>query len=233
MEQIEYKYGSKIIKAEIQYSNRKTLDLRVFPEGNVIVTAPLNTVDYKILEKVKLKSKWILQQQRTFELYKPFTAEKLYIPGETHRYLGRQYKLVINKIKKGRTSFNLSKGLMTITTKSNDTEKLINQYYKLKADEVFGKILSDLLIEFPIFTTYNISLKHKMLKKRWGSCSTDGNILLNTELIKASKNCIEYVILHELCHLINPNHSKAFYNLLTELLPNWQKIKNKLEISLA
>ena len=66
MEQIEYKYGSIIIKAEIQYSNRKTLDLRVFPEGNVIVTAPLNTVDYKILEKVKLKSKWILQQQRTF-----------------------------------------------------------------------------------------------------------------------------------------------------------------------
>ena len=83
MDKIEYKYGSKTIVAEVLYSNRKTLDLRVFPEGNVIVTAPLNTVDYKILEKVKLKSKWILQQQRTFELYKPFTAEKLYIPGNS------------------------------------------------------------------------------------------------------------------------------------------------------
>ena len=121
MEQIEYKYGSKIIKAEIQYSNRKTLDLRVFPEGNVIVTAPLNTVDYKILEKVKLKSKWILQQQRTFELYKPFTAEKLYIPGETHRYLGRQYKLVINKII-GRINNATD---VTLINKANNTKSVV------------------------------------------------------------------------------------------------------------
>ncbi|HAD80758.1 MAG TPA: hypothetical protein DCF99_17295 [Flavobacteriaceae bacterium] len=93
--------------------------------------------------------------------------------------------------------------------------------------------MQKLLEEFPRFKEYEISLSHKFLKKRWGSCATNGNILLNTELIKASKICIEYVIIHELCHLIHPNHSKDFYELLTELLPNWQKIKHKLETTLA
>ena len=94
---IEYKYGKKNIEAEVIYSDRKTIDLRIFPEGNIQITVPKNTSIEKVIEKVKPKSKWILQQQRTFELFRPFAKERLYIPGETHLYLGRQYKLVINK----------------------------------------------------------------------------------------------------------------------------------------
>lgn len=230
---IEYKYGSKVIEAEVIYSNRKTLDLRVFPEGNVQITAPLNTPMELILEKVKPKSKWVIQQQKSFELFRPFAKDKLFTPGETHRYLGRQYKLTIEKKEKGYTKISLAKGLMHIETTKDEVEPIITKFYKSKADIVFPELLEKLVKEFPIFQAFEIALSHKFLKKRWGSCATDGKILLNTELIKASKICIEYVIIHELCHLIHPNHSKEFYNLLTDLLPNWKKIKHKLETTLA
>lgn len=233
MDKIEYLYGSRKMEAELTYSDRKTIDLRVFPEGNVVVTAPFDAQAATILEKIKSKSKWVVQQQRTFELYRPFAKERLYIPGETHRYLGRQYRLIVNKKAAGNTEINLGKGLFTITTKSDDVAEIVNAFYKRKANEVFNKVLENLLGTFPSFANFNIVLKHRFMKKRWGSCTMDGNILLNTELIKANKTCIEYVILHELCHLIEPNHSKQFYDLLGTYLPDWQKTKHKLEITLA
>ena len=230
---IEYKYGKKNIEAEVIYSDRKTIDLRIFPEGNIQITVPKNTSIEKVIEKVKPKSKWILQQQRTFELFRPFAKERLYIPGETHLYLGRQYKLVINKTEQNKTNINLGKGLFTITTKNDNIEQIIQKFYKSKADIIFKELLDQLLSRFPQFNTYDIRLTHRFMKKRWGSCSMNGNILLNTELIKANKACIEYVILHELCHLIHPNHSKDFYRILTEVLPSWEKIKLNLERSLS
>ena len=230
---IEYKYGKKNIEAEVIYSDRETIDLRIFPEGNIQITVPKNTSMEKVIEKVKPKSKWILQQQRTFELFRPFAKERLYIPGETHLYLGRQYKLVINKTEQNKTDINLGKGLFTITTKNDNIELIIQKFYKSKADIIFKELLDQLLSRFPQFNTYDIRLTHRFMKKRWGSCSMNGNILLNTELIKANKACIEYVILHELCHLIHPNHSKDFYRILTEVLPSWEKIKLNLERSLS
>ena len=230
---IEYKYGRKNIEAEVIYSDRETIDLRIFPEGNIQITVPKNTSMEKVIEKVKPKSKWILQQQRTFELFRPFAKERLYIPGETHLYLGRQYKLVINKTEQNKTDINLGKGLFTITTKNDNIELIIQKFYKSKADIIFKELLDQLLSRFPQFNTYDIRLTHRFMKKRWGSCSMNGNILLNTELIKANKACIEYVILHELCHLIHPNHSKDFYRILTEVLPSWEKIKLNLERSLS
>ena len=154
---IEYKYGKKNIEAEVIYSDRKTIDLRIFPEGNIQITVPKNTSIEKVIEKVKPKSKWILQQQRTFELFRPFTKERLYTPGETHRYLGRQYKLVINKTEQNKTDINLGKGLFTITTKNDNIEQIIQKFYKSKADIIFRELLDQLLSQFPQFNTYNIS----------------------------------------------------------------------------
>jgi len=71
------------------------------------------------------------------------------------------------------------------------------------------------------------------MKLRWGSCSANGNIILNPELIKAPKACIEYVIIHELCHLLHRNHTKAFFALQSRVMPDWEKWKNKLENFMA
>ena len=71
------------------------------------------------------------------------------------------------------------------------------------------------------------------MAKRWGSCTPNGKIILNPELIKAPKGSIEYVIIHELCHLIHHNHTKAFYNLQQRMMPDWKKWKERLEYSLV
>ena len=121
-------------------------------------------------------------------------------------------------------------------TKKNNPEYLeknLNDWYKLKAEEVFAEVLEKcktLHKEFPI---RNSQLVIRSLKMRWGSCTTSGKIILNTELIKAPKGSIEYVIIHELCHLIHHNHNKEFYDLQNRLSPNWEKWKEKLEHSLS
>lgn len=230
MPQIEYKYGKKTIVADIKYSNRKTIGLRVFPEGHIEITAPINSEFVDVIEKVKKKSKWILDQQKTFELYKPFTTERKFISGETHRYLGRQYKLIIEKVESNtKSSISLAKGQMLVRASKNDVENIILNFYKSKANTVFQEILTNLLKENTQFKDFEILLSNKWMKKRWGSCSTNGNIILNTELVRANKHCIEYVVLHELCHLVHHNHSKEFYSLLGELMPDWEKFKEKLE----
>ena len=69
----------------------------------------------------------------------------------------------------------------------------------------------------------------KQMENRWGSCTKSGKIFLNNELIKAPRSCIEYVITHEMCHLLHPNHTKDFFTLLSSVMPDWEKWKNKLE----
>ncbi|MDR2848123.1 MAG: M48 family metallopeptidase, partial [Bacteroidales bacterium] len=82
------------------------------------------------------------------------------------------------------------------------------------------------------FKKYNVeptSLYIQNMANRWGSCTPKGKIILNTELIKAPKPCIKYVITHELCHLLHRNHNSAFYQLLTTEMPDWERWKNKLD----
>lgn len=228
METIEYTYGRRKIVVEVVYSNRSTLGLQVFPLGNVIATAPMEAPLEKITNKIKPKSRWILQQQQAFELLKPFTPERQYIPGETHRYLGRQYKLRQSS-EREKDAITLRNGELIVGNQVQNIERAIKSFYKIKADIYFSAALNKVIEQNPIFKPFEINLKHKFLAKRWGSCATNGNILLNTELIKASKGCIDYVIQHELCHLIHPNHTKEFYKLLSEINPNWMKYKLQLE----
>jgi predicted metal-dependent hydrolase len=152
-------------------------------------------------------------------------------------YLGRQYRLRVEPILAENTEgVALSLGYITIKTQSRNKEhlqELLNAWYQVKAENHFRAILHDVL---PLFHRHKIiepTLHIRFMEKRWGSCSPKGRILLNTELIKASKSCIRYVIIHELCHLIEPNHAKAFYHLLAKILPDYVVWKEKLEKMLA
>ncbi|MGP5314724.1 M48 metallopeptidase family protein [Psychrobacter faecalis] len=73
------------------------------------------------------------------------------------------------------------------------------------------------------------SIKLMVMKKQWGSCSTKGNLILNPHLVKAPRECIDYVILHELCHIAEYNHSERFWRLLTQVMPNWKEVKARLD----
>ncbi len=221
-------YGSKSIKFHLDFSNRKTLGIKVHPDNSVHVAAPFDSEMDKIEAKVKQKARWIIKQQNEFLSYLPKLAERKFINGETHLYLGRQYLLEINPSKKNEVKISRNKLIVNHIVKSKP-ESVLEKWYIEKAELHFKKLIHEVL---PLFNKYQVStptIQIKKMKKRWGSCSANGNIILNLELIKASKGSIEYVIIHELCHLIHHNHTKAFYELLDSIMPDWKKWKNKLE----
>ena len=228
------RYGSREIRYNLVFTERKTLGIKVFPDLSVKVTAPLGSKMSDIEEKLKLKSKWILKQQDQFESYRPVITERKYLNGETHLYLGRQYLLQIEKAES--PSVKLYRGKMIVYTGDSDSkavEKIIKNWYRQKATSIFDQALTE---KVNLFTQYHITKPHMVIKwmeKRWGSCTRNGKITLNTELVKAPKPCIEYVMVHELCHLVIRNHTKDFYDLQAKIFPDWQKWKEKLEKTLA
>jgi predicted metal-dependent hydrolase len=230
----QVKYGSKSIEYKLSFAERKSLGVKVLPDGSVSVIAPLDTNLIDINKKVKLKANWILKQQAFFFSYKPNTPERKYINGETHLYLGRQYKLqiiedTINEIK-------LYRGAMIMKTKKTNPEyleKKLNEWYKEKAIFHFEEVLDGSIEKFNKYKIEKPVLDIRLMQKRWGSCTKSGKIILNTELIKAPKGSIEYVVIHELCHLVHYNHKKEFYDLQNTLSPNWEKWKEKLEFTLS
>lgn len=231
-EQIQF--GTRVIPFTIHFAARKSMGLQVRPDSSVHAIAPLDTPVADILKKVKLKAGWILKQQEHFASFHPLTQERRFVNGETHLYLGRQYRL--RKIQSDLPQVKLYRGQMEVYASEDITdayEKVLQDWYKIKAREVFQSLLTELVDKMPRFQGKKLSLHVKAMPTRWGSCSPSGRITLNTELIKAPKACIEYVIIHELCHLIYPNHNKKFYRLLSTLMPDWEKWKERLERSMA
>lgn len=224
-------FGSREINYELTYQDRKTLGIRVFPDCRVKVIAPYDTTEDKLKAKLKEKAPWIIKQQLEFLSYHPLTPPRKYINGETHLYLGRQYRLRIepaevNKVK-------LYRGRIIIFRKEGyDPAKLLDEWYRKKANIYFKNTLNSLLLLFKKYKIEEPSLQIHNMKTRWGSCTPKGKVILNPELIKAPKGSIEYVIIHELCHLIHHNHTRAFYDLQETIMSDWKKWKDRLERTL-
>lgn len=227
------KYGNNDISFTLEFSDRKTLGIYVHPDTCIHVRAPLNSGLQKIKEKVKSKAAWILKQQHHFRQLKPYTPARKYINGESHLYLGRQYRLKI--VLSDKDEVKLSGGAMMVFVLKKDKDyikRVLHQWYVERAHlhiiPLFNEVFS--LVRFHAkLEDVSPELKIKVMEKRWGSCTPSGKIILNTDLIRASKFCIEYVIMHELCHLIHHNHSSKFYKLLSTLMPDWERRKDHLE----
>lgn len=230
----QIKFGSRTIVFNLEYRKRKSLGIKIHPDNQVEVLAPLDAEKDKVLERVKVKAPWILKQIDHFNTYKPSTPARRFINGETHLYLGRQYRLKIVRDKID--VIKAYRGQLWMHSQNPKPEVLKKQleiWYKQKASVVFTDLLKEVL---PKFKRYKIStpvLSIRTMSRRWGSCTPAGRIILNAELIKAPKGSIEYVIIHELCHLVHHNHTKSFQSLQSRMMPDWRKWKDRLEYSLC
>lgn len=225
-------YGEHQIEFSLYYAERKTLRILVQPDGRVQVIAPFQAREDDILQKIKSKARWILRQQAFFQDFQPATPPRQYVNGEAHLYLGKKYRLRIEPSDKW--GVRCLRGYMTVyTTPKHSVPELIRAWYAERAAYQFPRILKDCLA---LFEAYNIPepiLEIRKMEKRWGSCTPKGKIRLNVELIKAPKACIEYVMIHELCHLVVPNHKRTFYSLLGKMMPDWEVWKGRLERVMA
>lgn len=216
--------------AKLQHTGRRTLAIHVLPDGSLGLTAPMNATVEAIRQKVDKRARWIATQRRTFREMNATPAPRRYVSGATHWYLGRQYRL---KISPGITASVRLKGayfeVVSPDQNGEAIEDLLTGWFRERAKDQFARRVESWL---PWCKKHHLStpvLQIRRMPKRWGSAGAGGRIALNPELIHAPTCCIDYVIVHEICHLRHPNHDRSFYRLLTALLPNWQELKRRLE----
>lgn len=225
-------FGSKQIDFALEYSDRKSLGITVTPDLYVTVKAPPETSIEKVKEKLKRKAPWIIKQQSFFLSFHPKKSARKFVSGETHLYLGRQYRLKI--IFEEEESVKLKGKFIEVkTTDKLKSKELVHKWYLRNAKSKFYLIASELIENFKKYKVEPSSIVLRDMPTRWGSCTPKGKLILNPELIKAPRGCIEYVIIHELCHLIYHNHNQRFFDLQTKEMPDWTKWKMKLEKLLA
>ncbi|MCH8535974.1 MAG: M48 family metallopeptidase [Flavobacteriaceae bacterium] len=229
------KYGTTDIFFEVQRVKRKTLAIEVHPDSSVHIIAPEQSSDFEIEKKVLKRAHWIVKQQEYFEQFLPRTPKREYVSGETHCYLGKSYLL---KVKIGEANqVKLKSGQLQVICKENSApekvKNLLANWYYNHAEKKFQSLAKDVFEKFKEYDFKEPKLEIRRMKKRWGSCNTVDKIIINPELIKASSKCIEYVLVHEMCHFVVKNHNKAFYTTLSSIMPNWQKWKMRLEQKLA
>lgn len=221
-------YGSTRIEYSIDYVPRKTLGIRVEPDGSVFIKAPEDATLEDIREKVHRKAPWILRQRRYFESFGIPTTERQYISGESHLYLGRQNMLRIRE--SDCNAVHYQNNILEIECRNKkEAKKVLQQWYRERAEIKFSEYAKPIVEHFSVYGVKPESLSVRKMEKRWGYCTKDGYIYLNPRLICAPRGCIEYVITHELCHLVHRNHTKDFYALLSKEMPQWEKWKTKLE----
>jgi len=224
-------YGKREFIVEIQFNKRKSFSITVYHDLRIVAKAPLGSSIKDIRKGLNKRASWISKQIDYFDQFQPLPPERKYISGETHYYLGRQYRLIINRGKTQRVK--LIGGFFTMELPNpSDREKakkIMQDWYSSHAKELLTKHLKRLLPEFTRLGVLEPEIRFRRMKKRWGSCSQKGIIILNTELVKVPIHCIDYVIIHELCHLKYLKHNKEFYHLMRKILPDWEKRKERLE----
>jgi hypothetical protein len=240
-------YGNDTIHYEVIRSSVSTdaakkrprkVVIKVHPDQRVVASAPYNATEDAIHEAVSKRARWIWQHIEEFAKQKDTVLSKRYVSGETQFYLGKRYVLKVLVDNEHVTNVKLSRGRLNVTLKHElshapedriaKVKPLIDKWYQDKAKTVFHERLAQLLPK-ATWVKGIPSFRVMAMKKQWGSCSTKGNLMLNPHLVKAPKECIDYVILHELCHIAEHNHSEKFWRLLTQVMPNWKDVKAKLD----
>ncbi|MES2398098.1 MAG: SprT family zinc-dependent metalloprotease [Bacteroidota bacterium] len=212
------------IKYSIKYSTRKTISIIVERDRSVLVRAPLNTSE-EIIEKEIKKRKRLIQEKISHNQKYPFPKPaKQFVSGETLLYLGKHYKLYVTD--------NLEEGI------SFDNKFFIGKNYQREANKLFRdwymKSATEILVPKAKAIAKQLGVSYHNinildLKYRWGSCTPKDNIHFNWRIIKAPMTVIEYIIVHELTHLLEADHTPAFWNRVAVMQPEFSKAKKWLK----
>jgi len=228
-------FGKQTIRFKLFFVDRKTMEIAVHPDKTVIVKAPVGAEYAVVKEKVRKRAGWIKRQLDFFRQFDPRTPGRSYVGGETHLYLGRNYRLKIHQA--GHNEVKLVRGFFMVRSKTDtspeDIKRLMDAWYKKKASLRFQESFDRCWPWFEKELQSKPRVQIRRMKKRWGSLSKNGLLTLNANLIMAPKDCIEYVITHELCHLHYHDHGPKFYRLLEKVMPDWEKRKAKLELAIV
>ena len=219
----------RTISYEIVYSKkRKRAAILVRPDLGIEFRAPQGLSADIIRGMVERKAQWIVKKLEFFEANRLPDQSKQYSEGESYLYLGKEYPLKIvftDSIKDSELRVEIP-GNTSEDQISFLVKETIWSFYSERAREEIEKLLriysKKLGVVTPVF-----KVKHQ--KRRWGSCSADNVLRINFQLIMAPPDQLEYVVVHELCHVKEKNHSERFWKLVRELMPDYQEHRNNLK----
>ena len=226
-------WGTDTIRYEVRFlASRQTLAIEVHPDSRVLVRAPVDCPEALIAERVQKRAAWISRQLAEFERYRPRTPARQYINGESHLYLGRQYRLKLAEGDSANVKLTRSQLLVTLPGEPEPerVKTLLHRWYLDRARAVFTEVLDASLLHFKGVEQPRLIVR--AMQSRWGSLSRAGSMTLNVNLVRAPRPCIEYVVTHELCHTRHRDHDARFFKLLGHVMPDWEQRKQRLEAAL-
>lgn len=237
VEQRELRLGAQCLTYRLHRSSRRTLEITVEAGGLVEVRAPSGPAIERIEHRLRARADWIrraVASKQATEIEVP----RRFVSGESHRYLGRQYRLKVTAGEK--TRVRLSTGRLHVEVRApadaESVRRALEDWYRERARAVIqARVVR--LTSLPVFAGLQpTGVSVRTMKTRWGSCSVSGRLLLNSRLIGLSTSSIDYVIAHELCHLRVRKHGPRFERLLDRVMPDWRERHGRLaagEIGLA
>ncbi|OUJ07593.1 M48 family metallopeptidase [Acetobacter malorum] len=208
-----------------------TLRIKVHPDLTVQVVIPKGTTEADLDKALHQKTRWIWQKLRDFRAVQEHATPRTYVSGESHFYLGRRHLLKVHHQPDTPETVRMLRGRLEVSVQERHAlriQKMLELWYFTRAQEVFRHRLSALL-PTTLWVTKPPALKLQVMQIQWGNCSPGGTITLNPHLVKAPRDCIDYVILHELCHLKEHNHGPVFWGLMERVMPDWERHKARLD----
>lgn len=229
MKKPEYIERGGFIAEVIRTHRTKSASIKI-DEGAVSVVVPRDLPTDRIEKLLTDKRRWIKEKLYIQDQARP-TTSKEFVSGESLPYLGRNYRL---KVERGSYQpAKLARGCLVVTVPMGmDDPSIVRnavvRWYRARAIERFNdksKRYTEVVGETPK------SVGIKTFKSRWGSCSVDGEVLFNWKVVMAPNRVVDYVVVHELCHLIHHDHSKDFWKAVERIMPDYQECKEWLKVN--
>lgn len=218
-----FEYGTRYIKFNLIYRNRKTMSIEVESDGEINVISPTGYDTDIILQKVKSKASWIIQKQYEVAPISNQKIEREAISGESYMYLGRNYSLDVvldETLKEIEVKLYRGKFVVKTFTKDEDTiKKALEAWYREKTLE---KVKERVDYYQGYFKDKVSDIKVKEQKKRWASCTARNILLFNWRCVMAKSAVLDYIVVHELCHMEHKDHSKTFWDRVSSVMPDYE-----------
>ncbi|MDU2197804.1 MAG: SprT family zinc-dependent metalloprotease [Peptostreptococcaceae bacterium] len=222
---INIKHKNIDIDANVVYRKRKSITIQIKPKYEVTIISPYG-VPKKILKDLLIqKGDWILKKFEEYKSVEYLFKEKEFIDGEQFMYLGHEYKLkIINDIDE---EVFIDNNCLVVKVKNTDKEyikKILKKWYKEESERlVLERLIYCKEKSKQMKQLTPSKLKVKEQKKRWGTCTSKRAIYINSKISMAKIEAIDYILVHEFSHLVHMNHSKDFYKLVKEIMPNYKE----------
>ena len=227
---LEFNYQSTNISFEVIFRKRKTIQIAIDPPNKITVTAPNIMTKEQVLKFVESKGRWIIKKLKYLETLDYSNINKEFVDGELFLYLGKEYSLqIIEDPKIMVAEVKLTDDKLILKVRNNNSQEIrsiLELWYKSKADEV---IRSRVRYYQKYFDKEPSRIKIKEQKRRWGSCTYKDELLFNWRCVMADLDALDYVVVHEMCHMVQKNHSKDYWKVVASVMPDYKVQKKYLK----